>query len=79
MRKQEIMLHLKRRAAPSHQETEVQLLRAELEQLKRSIQSEQQPLSGSPTTRKPPSRRTRLARVPPRNSIVLDDDSDVEP
>ena len=73
LRKQEIMLRLKRRAAPSPQESELQRLRSELKQLKRSVQQNQQQPQPGPSTRQP------SARVPPRNLVVMDDDSDVEP
>ena len=71
------MLILKRRAAPSPHETEVQRLRTELEHLKRSVQQQQQP---GPSTRPPSALGSRLAaRVRPINLVVIDDDSDVEP
>ena len=73
------MLILKRRAAPSPQQSELQHLRTELEQLKRSVQQQQQQPQPGPSTRHPSALGTRLAaRVPPRNLVVIDDDSDVE-
>ena len=69
MRKQELLLKLKRRAAPSPQELEIQRLRAELDMLKSTLQPRQEQ---SQSVRRP------TVRVPPLDLVVLDSDSDVE-